>query len=1424
MQLPRKREHLGFSCGVAPLNHQEIATTNTRIVLCAAICRVLGHHLGANALLENFENRPISLPLNRSCDTMVVVFTSLFQHRMQLAIPSTIVAVTAILSAPLFAADTESSQNVVTAYSDSIQVIQLERPGKQFAYDPFNSRLAVIEAEGDLVSFYAVGEKIELLDTKQGPSAARSVCFKRYAGKSYFAIGGLNDRNILVFSAETNKLVGTIALRPPKNYELAASRWEGDPYIYYSSMIKAGEWERSYYGRISLEDMKDHGAVGDGSGAIGESTSDLAISADGSILYSRDPTNRSTDMEAYRFIVRPYPQWDSQDLQTREDYADRPFGEAEYAPDIPAISSADDETIPPTLVSRYTVQLITDKDVNVAAFVPGPHGAYLAAGASLYSASLKKKYGDCSFPIDCFVPNTPWILGIEERYLHIGSLNDLRTVKRIPLPKFFHDPEVRHNGPRSSKERAKALRRVRRPPAHIFYDSSGDRILAAKGDQLVMLDLERDQLPDEPRLAIGLSGSGVIAPHTESIPLETFDERVESRLVSPPKGFTLEKNELKLSPEAKRTLGRLEVELKFERTYGEKKLEQTIPFQIDREVLILPFVAKHLRLSHDGKLAVVLGKPLDRKSFDEAEGTTLALIDTANRKLMRSKHVKQELMMAMIHEKSVYALSKGSSPKLFEYNLDQLSPVRNVDVQGEQKVLELVRHDTIHAGGTSFQLPELASIQAREKTSSEDRNNQAELGEFGGNLGRGYGGEFGRDLGMGFDRQSGRNQNRSSRLQDIGPTRKTGDSWFANGAVWDEAFKKARFLFHTDAFLSTGIQYRETYPTPWGTDFSRTKVYTSKGNSFLSESGKYYRGFAVGVSPTIPVAFGLPEYVNSANGDNLLRMPIYSLDSGRLVQFYELRDTVVHRSSDDAYLDAAGDVLAACALDGVQILHREDIAEAALDEPFRFKLDRVGIELPFRRKNTIKYGLAGGKAPYQLELSIEQVEGSASSKETATFKIDCDEIASRMLSQISQLTWPSTSLDDPRDRVLEYIDAVTPAYRNLTGRKPKGVPVAINAKVQATDATGKEIHLWHQFLMVIPSVKVVEAFGRPSTSQKRAVASRTAPPNSTEKSKSKVKTEQRRRRSEQARQLDLEMAVAYSDRFREEHPPKEFALEELDKRATEARKAFLDSLQPEIEAAQAVLAGQVRSWSDRKGHKTKASLKSAFAGQVVLRLTTGNEVSLPMERLSEQDLQFIKMTNQDIELGGDQYAELQTILLLRSIAKHVQRTGFYPPAYLVDQNGKPLLSWRVALLPDLGGAELLRLLRLDEPWDSEHNRRLVPFMPPVYGTSSESAAKGIATLLSIQGSKTIFSDGRPLHIRELKPPADKTVILAEVRTEHGFEWTRPSDLKTSSLTDLPQIVRDRDGNVIVGFSGGMTRTIPTKTSAKHWRKAVTRTE
>jgi hypothetical protein len=117
----------------------------------------------------------------------------------------------------------------------------------------------------------------------------------------------------------------------------------------------------------------------------------------------------------------------------------------------------------------------------------------------------------------------------------------------------------------------------------------------------------------------------------------------------------------------------------------------------------------------------------------------------------------------------------------------------------------------------------------------------------------------------------------------------------------------------------------------------------------------------------------------------------------------------------------------------------------------------------------------------------------------------------------------------------------------------------------------------------------------------------------------------------------------------------------------------------------------------------------------------------------------------------------------------------FPDAAIRGADGKPLLSWRVHILPFLGEKALYDAFRLDEPWDSEHNRKLIERMPDVFHIAGQLPQGQTCIELPI-GAAAAWPEGRGLAIREFTDGTSKTIVAVEVDGEHAVVWTQPSDL------------------------------------------------
>lgn len=108
-------------------------------------------------------------------------------------------------------------------------------------------------------------------------------------------------------------------------------------------------------------------------------------------------------------------------------------------------------------------------------------------------------------------------------------------------------------------------------------------------------------------------------------------------------------------------------------------------------------------------------------------------------------------------------------------------------------------------------------------------------------------------------------------------------------------------------------------------------------------------------------------------------------------------------------------------------------------------------------------------------------------------------------------------------------------------------------------------------------------------------------------------------------------------------------------------------------------------------------------------------------------------------------------------------------------DGTPLLSWRVSILPFIGYGELYSQFRLDEPWDSPHNIALLPEMPEHFYHPSVEDGKTI--YLGLDGPGTLFeSTNTIVSNNSLIDGYLNTISIVEADPTEAVEWTRPLDL------------------------------------------------
>ena len=126
-------------------------------------------------------------------------------------------------------------------------------------------------------------------------------------------------------------------------------------------------------------------------------------------------------------------------------------------------------------------------------------------------------------------------------------------------------------------------------------------------------------------------------------------------------------------------------------------------------------------------------------------------------------------------------------------------------------------------------------------------------------------------------------------------------------------------------------------------------------------------------------------------------------------------------------------------------------------------------------------------------------------------------------------------------------------------------------------------------------------------------------------------------------------------------------------------------------------------------------------------------------------------------------------------------------AILQQGTGKPLLSWRVAILPYIEQAALYNQFHLDEPWDSEHNIKLLDMMPAVYKSRSKNVKPGHTTYVAPVSEETMLRKDELAKFSEVTDGLSNTIMLIEAGDEAAVPWTKPDDLDID-LENLEEII------------------------------------
>ncbi|HEX5102473.1 MAG TPA: DUF1559 domain-containing protein, partial [Pirellulaceae bacterium] len=212
-----------------------------------------------------------------------------------------------------------------------------------------------------------------------------------------------------------------------------------------------------------------------------------------------------------------------------------------------------------------------------------------------------------------------------------------------------------------------------------------------------------------------------------------------------------------------------------------------------------------------------------------------------------------------------------------------------------------------------------------------------------------------------------------------------------------------------------------------------------------------------------------------------------------------------------------------------------------------------------------------------------------------------------------------------------------------------------------------------------------------------------------------------------------------------------------------------------------------------KAQATEASAAEREATSAVIRLVTpqlrGSQLVVSHVQ-DDADVQtLLKAFVPAVQAARTAAGRSQSLNNLKQIALALHNYhdvyGHFPPPAILSKDGKPLLSWRVAILPFLEHQPLYEQFKLDEPWDSAHNKKLIEKMPATLASASlTDAMRGqglttyLAPLLALPtnvSQESIFFSPEGTKMSKITDGTSNTIMVLEAHRDHAAVWTKPAD-------------------------------------------------
>ncbi len=130
--------------------------------------------------------------------------------------------------------------------------------------------------------------------------------------------------------------------------------------------------------------------------------------------------------------------------------------------------------------------------------------------------------------------------------------------------------------------------------------------------------------------------------------------------------------------------------------------------------------------------------------------------------------------------------------------------------------------------------------------------------------------------------------------------------------------------------------------------------------------------------------------------------------------------------------------------------------------------------------------------------------------------------------------------------------------------------------------------------------------------------------------------------------------------------------------------------------------------------------------------------------------------------------------------------GVFPPAYTVDEKGKPQHSWRSLILPFMDLNPVYIQIDFSKPWDHPANADVRDIGIWNLHCVSANIPETRTTYQVVISPQGLFYDDKPRKLSDVTDDHDQTFLVVEVPDDQAVHWMSPYDTNEQTFLNISE--------------------------------------